>query len=523
MNISSRLRNAVLASVMMIPFHISLSATPTFNVRDFGATGDGTTLDSPAINAAIDAAAEAGGGTVLLPAGRYFSGSIRMKSNINLHLAEGAVIVADRWNSKNFDPTEPFDPPAFQDGGHTYFENSLIWGRNLTNVSITGTGMIYGRGLTTWEGELNKKLGFGRGSEGWGAGEPVNPREPTWAANKAIAFVKSTGIEIRDITILRGGWIALIVTGCDDVVIEGVTIDTGRDGINIDASQNVVVRNTRVNAPRDDAICLKATHVHGYQRPTKNVLIENCYVSGFEVGTFVDGTRQPDSSDRRNARVKLGTESSGGFINIHVRNVIFEDSMGFTIQSVDGALTENIVAENLTMRNVRNYVLYIVTGERNRTPNLTTESTMRNVRISNVSAEGVDTMSGIQIFGMEHLPIENLLLENIRIVNKGGGTARHAANRPRDLGTDYPDPHGRMYMPAHGIFARHVRNLELRNVDMKLASPDARPVAEFEKIQGLRLDRVGGDVSPGVNPPVRIRGDVSEITVKNSPLFNGHF
>lgn len=505
---------------------IALAAVPPayadFNVRDFGAKGDGTTLDSPAINKAIEKAAESGGGKVVLPEGRYFSGAIRMKSNIELHLAKGAVIVADEWNSANYDPTEPFTPPAYQDGGHTYFHNSLIWGENLENVSITGEGLIDGTRLTTYKGELNKKLGFGKGSQGDKAEAPLDPDKPTYAANKAIALKLCKNVAIRGISILKGGWFAIIVTGCDDVALENLTIDTNRDGIDIDACTRVLVKNCKVNAPMDDAICPKSSYALGYPRVTENVTIEDCEVSGFDVGSLLDGTRRPDPKDHRNGRIKFGTESSGGFRNCVVRNCTFLDSMGFALQMVDGGIIENIDVSNLKMKNVKNYALYIVTGERNRTPNLTTVSTMKNVKISGVEAEDVDTMSGIQIFGMADQPIENLSLSDIKIRSKGGGTAADAALIPKDLGKQYPDPAGKPKMPAYGIFARHVRNLNLANMDFSFSSPEQRPVARFENIAGLIVDNFKGQVSDGVSL-ADLGPEVTGVKISNSPALEACF
>jgi polygalacturonase len=500
------------------------AARADFNVRDFGAKGDGTTLDSPSINKAIEKAAESGGGKVVLPEGRYFCGSIRMKSNIELHLAKGAVIVADEWNSTSYDPTEPFTPPAYQDGGHTYFHNSLIWGENLENVSITGEGLIDGTRLTTYKGELNKKLGFGKGSQGEKAEAPVDPDKPTYAANKAIAFKLCKKVTVSGISILKGGWFAVIVTGCDDVVLENLTIDTNRDGIDIDACVRVLVKNSRVNAPMDDAICPKSSYALGYARVTENVTIEGCEVSGFDVGSLLDGTRRPDPKDHRNGRIKFGTESSGGFRNCVVRDCKFIDSMGLALEVVDGGIAESIEASNLKMSNVKNYVLYIVTGKRNRTPNLTTVSTMKNVTISDVDADGVDAMSGIQIFGMGDRPIENLSLSKIRIRSKGGGTEADASLVPKDLGAQYPDPSGKPNMPAYGIFARNVQGLCLDNMDFSLSGTDMRPAARFELISGLFVDGFKGQTAEGV-ALAKIGRDVKEVQISNSPdlkkLFEG--
>lgn len=494
----------------------ALAEPAEFNVRDLGAKGDGVALDSPAINQAIEKAAAVGGGRVLVPAGKYLCGSIRMKSRVELHLAKDAVIVADEWDSKNYDPTEPFTPPAYQDGGHTYFHNSLIWGENLEGVSITGEGLIDGGGLTTWKGELNKKLGFGKGSQGEMAAAPVDPDNPTYAANKAIALKLCKNVVIRDISILKGGWFAIITTGCDDVLMENLKIDTNRDGIDIDACVNVRVKSCKVNAPMDDAICPKSSYALGYARVTENVTIEDCEVSGFDVGSMLDGTRRPDPKDHRNGRIKFGTESSGGFRNCVVRNCTFIDSMGFTLQMVDGGIIENIEASNLKMRNVKNYALYIVTGKRNRTPDLKTVSTMKNVRISGVEADGVDAMSGIQIFGMPEQPIENLSLSDIRIRSNGGGTAADAGRSPKDLGTQYPDPSGKPRMPAYGIFARHVKGLKLANMDFSLAATDMRPVAQFENISGLVVENFRGQVGEGV-PFAKIGPNVTAIQVTGSP------
>lgn len=133
---------------------IAARAADVFNVKDFGAKGDGVTLDSPAINAAIEEAVANGGGQVYLPTGTYLSGSIRLKSNIDLHLSPGCVIKAAPASMKAYDESESFGGfPEYQDGGHTYFHNSLIWAEGANNVSITGHGMIDGEGLTKHDTE----------------------------------------------------------------------------------------------------------------------------------------------------------------------------------------------------------------------------------------------------------------------------------------------------------------------------------------------------------------------------------
>ena len=252
-----------------------------YNVRDFGAKGDGNTLDSPAINAAILAAAEGGGGQVLLPPGTYLCGSIRLKSNIDLHLSAGSIILAA--NPKDFphsgeagggvyDESESFGGfPEYQDGGHTYFHNSLIWAEGQTNVSITGHGMIDGEGLTRRDTEHAGNVQGG--SIGTG--------------DKAIALKLCRQVTIRDITIYRGGHFAIIMTGCDLSTIDNVTIDTNRDGFDIDCCKYMTVTNCRINTPNDDALVLKSSYA--LKRPVlcEHIAISNCNITGFKCGTLL--------------------------------------------------------------------------------------------------------------------------------------------------------------------------------------------------------------------------------------------
>ncbi|MCC6819514.1 MAG: glycoside hydrolase family 28 protein [Verrucomicrobia subdivision 3 bacterium] len=482
-----------------------------FNVRNYGAVGDGKNLDSPAVDKAVQAASAAGGGTVYVPAGTYLSGSIHLTNNIHLLLDAGAVILGEKWNSEAYDPTEPYTLGAYQDGGHSFFHNSLIWGEGLTNVSITGPGMINGGGLTTWEGKLDEKIGFNQ--------KPPFPKDgggPVQAANKAIALKLCRGVLIRDVTIFHGGWFAILVTGCDNVTIDNVTIDTNRDGMDIDCCRNVMVSNCRVNSPIDDGICPKSTHVLGAPRLTENLTIVNCQVSGFEEGTLLDGTLKPAKSGF--GRIKFGTESSGGFRNITVANCTFRSCRGLALEEVDGGILENFTINNLTMMDVRDYAIYITTGKRNRTPNLTTNSRLSNILISNVIVDGVDKMSGIQIMGLPEQPIEGVRLENIRLTSKGGGKTNDAALTPKEVGAGYPEPSMLGTLPAYGIFARHVRDLELANIHLNFQTNDFRPAAFFADVDGLEIDNLKPQVAAGVRAAV-ISADVRSLTIRDSPAF----
>ena len=354
-------------------FNVRAADSPNcFNVRDFGAAGDGRNLDSPAVNKAIDAAVASGGGTVLIPAGTYLCGSLHLRSNIHLVIDAGATILGAPQNLNAYDETEPFPGIAYQDGGHCYFHNSLIWGENLTNVFITGNGMINGGGMTRDSGILDKMCGYDHFQS-----PNTNVFTPIRLGNKAIALKLCKNVLIRDVTIFHGGHFAILVTGCDNLTVDNVTMDTDRDGIDIDCCHNTMVSNCRINSPGDDGLCPKSTYALGRPVLTENLTIVNCQVSGFYEGTLLDGTMKPRPGGQ--GRIKFGTESSGGFRNCTVANCTFRACKGLALEEVDGGILENITINNISMMDVVNYPIYITTGKRNRSPGLTNVSRIKNI------------------------------------------------------------------------------------------------------------------------------------------------
>jgi len=468
-----------------------LSVKNTFNVRDFGAVGDGKNLDSPAVNKTIEAAAAAGGGTVVVPAGTYLSGSIHLQSNIHLLIDAGATILGAPQKLHAYDETEPYNFGGYQDGGHCYFHNSLIWGENLTNVFISGNGMINGGGLVRDDKILDRMSG----SDNWQSPN-TNIYSPVRLGNKAIALKLCKNVLIRDVTIFHGGHFAILVTGCDNMTVDNVTMDTDRDGIDIDCCRNTMVSNCRINSPGDDGLCPKSTYALGRPVITENLTIVNCQVSGFKEGTLLDGTMIPRPGG--NGRIKFGTESSGGFRNCTVANCTFRACKGLALEEVDGGILENITINNISMMDVVNYPIYITTGKRNRTPGLTTVSRIKNILISNVVATGIDRTSGIQINGLPEQPIEGVRLENIRLIYKGGGTREQAGNTLKELGTGYPEPRTKDVTPAYGLFARHVKDLELANINLSFMEADFRPAIECVDVNGLEIDNFKARLAEGV-------------------------
>jgi polygalacturonase len=438
----------------------------TYNVRTYGAAGDGRQLDSPAIDKAINAAAAAGGGTVYLPAGTYLSGSIHLKSNIHLLIDTGATILGAPQAMNAYDVTEPWSNNPYQDGGHCYFHNSLIWGENLTNVSITGNGTINGGGLVSQDKILDQMCGY----QYWGKSKPApaNVIYPVCRlGNKSIALKLCRNVVIRDITIAHGGHFAILATGCDNMTVDNVIMDTNRDGIDIDCCHDFMMSDCRVNSPNDDGICPKSSFALGRNVPTENLTITNCQVSGFKEGTLLDGTRVPTL--RGIGRIKFGTESSGGFRNCTVSNCTFRCCRGLALEEVDSGILEDITITNLSMVDVRNYAIYITTGIRNRGGDLKQPSTLRNISISNVIIDHADEWSAIQVMGTKDNPVSGLRLSNIKLICNGGGTQLDMVE-PAELGKGYPEPKP---VSAYGIFMRHASDVRLADIDISLASPDA--------------------------------------------------
>ena len=503
--------NKIIALLLFIVLHLTTSysqvtssSNNNFCVKNFGAIGDGIHLDHLAINAAIDACAKAGGGTVLVPSGTYLCGSIHLKSNINLLIDAGATILGAPVKSMAYDVAEDFPQAKYQDEGHTYFHNSLIWGENLTNVSITGRGMINGGGLISRDKERLKN----------DKGETI----PT--ADKAIVLKLCRNILIRDVTIYHGGHFAILVTGCDLMTIDNLTVDTNRDGFDIDCCTNTIVSNCRVNAPNDDAICPKSSFALNKPIITENLVITNCEVSGYKEGTLLDGTRMPAAVGWSSGRIKFGTESNGGYKNCVVSNCTFRNCNGLAFEEVDGGKMENIIATNITMQHVSHYPIYVTLGARNRGPKESTKmGTAKNIFISNVIATDVDSLSGIQITGTEGYNVENVQLENILIEYKGGGTKTQGERVFPELGKGYPEPSLLGINPAFGLFARHVKDLKLTNVVFQTQNQDNRSAMVCTDVDGLEIIDVKVPTVKDIKP---YRFDkVSNLIVRYSPVFEG--
>ncbi|WP_294391692.1 glycoside hydrolase family 28 protein [uncultured Sphingomonas sp.] len=465
------------------------------DVRRFGAKGDGRTIDSPAINRAIEEIAARGGGTLYFPAGTYASYTIRLKSRVTLHLANGATILAAKpTETAGYDHFEEQDPRAvgYQDFGHSHWRNSLIWGEGLHDVAITGEGLIWGKGL-----------GRGDGKDNW-LKDPSGPG----TANKAIALKNCRNVLIRDIRILEGGWFAMLATGVDNLSIDNVLCDTNRDGFDIDCCRNVRVTNCTVNAPYDDAICPKSSFALGEARVTEHVSISNCLVTGnYQVGSVLDGSWRrmpPEFAPKIHGRIKFGTESNGGFRNITISNCMFDQSRGLAFETVDGAMIEDVTVSNVTMRGTVDGPLFVRLGKRMRGPAGRPIGTVRRIFIQNVVSSDATLLPSV-IAGLADHPIEDLHIADSYFHHVGGAPATMAALRPPENELGYPEATMFGDLPATGFFVRHARGVTMSNVEVAVAVADPRPAlrledvtdAEFARMRlpkgiGYALDRVGG-------------------------------
>ena len=473
-----------------------VSATPSgiYNVKSFGAKGDGKNIDSKAINKAIESASAAGGGTVYFPAGTYLSYSIRLKDNITLHLDRGAILKAAEANtSMGYDIAEP-NESAYQDFGHSHWKDSLIWGIGLHDVSITGFGLI-------------------DGSEGLSRG--LEHVEEIAKANKAIALKECRNVTIRDISMSMCGHFALLLTGVDNLTIDNVIVDTNRDAFDIDCCRNVRVSNCLVNSLNDDGIVLKSSYALGYAKATENVTITNCQVSGFDPGTVLSGSygtsiqAAPDR-DGPTGRIKFGTESNGGFKHITISNCTFRHCRGLALETVDGALIENISISNIVMEDIFNSPFYIRLGNRARGPEELPHSVIRGIDISHVTVSNADSRYASMIFGLEGHMIENVTMSDISIQYKGGLSMEDVKSQAlantffnKDLKngrTDvynipqqvngYPEPSSHGVLPAYGLFVSHAKEITFRNFKFETLEPDSRHAILLIDVENITFENV---------------------------------
>jgi parallel beta-helix repeat protein len=439
---------ALLATVLLLFTSLPAiaAANRTIDVIQAGAVGDGATLNTLAIQRAIDNCAAAGGGTVHFPAGRFLTGTIQIKSNVILHLDAEATLLgsSDAADYRNLDP--------FIDGSGNPMGHALIVAVDAANLGIEGNGAVDGQG------------------------PKLKARQNPYAMRPfLLRWVRCTNVTVRDVHLAYPGAWTLNFFQTKGALVENVTIRCrgaglhNNDGINIDSSENVRVRNCDVNSG-DDALVIKSTSA---TRPSRDIVASDCKLS-----------------TRTNA-IKLGTESIGGFENIAISNCQISDTRmaGIALYAVDGGDLRNVTISDVTMDGVI-VPISIRLGARLKAfregekPNAS-PGKLRDVTIKNVSAKNVE-MIGMLINGVPGHPVEALTLENIQISLPGGGTAEDAKVQLPEKESAYPEfnTFGKS-MPASGIYARHVRGIKLNDVRTALLKPDARPATVFIDVEDV--------------------------------------
>jgi polygalacturonase len=436
-----------------------------FDVREFGATGDGNTLDTKAIQAAIDRCAAEGGGRVVLAGGRvYLSGTVVLKNNVTLLIDAGSVLRGslDKDDYRDITPEIPFV-------WRERFTRQLIYAEKQTNIGIAGLGTI----------------------DGQGAHEAFDPR--IHGADKdrpyLLRFAECTSVVVRQVTLLESArWCAHLLA-CDDVVIDGVTVLSSqrenRDGLDIDSCNRVRISNCRVETG-DDAIVLKATA----NRPCKNVTVVNCHLSS------------------RAAAFKLGTESNGGFETIAMSNCTIRDTngAGISLLMVDGGVLDGVTISNVVMDNVASPI-FLRLGNRARPlpgEDPPAMGSMRNIIIRGVQAKNASAL-GCIVAGIGGQYIENLTLRDIRVHSVGGGTLEDAKATPREREASYPVQRMFGAPPAYGMFIRHVRNLTLDGVDLSFdqEATEQRPALRLDDVIDANLTKLRALAAPAM-PTMRL-------------------
>lgn len=448
-------------------------AAAHYNVKDYNAIGDGQALDTKAINAAIEACATAGGGTVFFPAGTYLSGSIRLKSNVALTISEGATIMGAPNDFHAYDPPEENPYDMYQDFGHSHWHNSLIWGEGLENITIQGLGTINGGGISRHD-------------------------VPAGDGDKAIALKLCKNIIIKDVTIKQGGHFAILASGCENITIDNIKIYTGRDGINLDCfTRNAKITNSYIQAvgylgaDGDDGIALKSSYALGYASISENITVDNC--------TIWSGCNA----------LQFGSETAGDFRNVHFSNITIlgSEKAGIGITSNDGSVIDSVTFCDITMSKVATPI-FIKIGARGRAPDNPPVGKIRNVILSNITADDVygylkDRKWTSTIAGTPGHPVENIVMNNITITYKGGGEKEWADIDPPETDESAPRKFG--IRPSYGFYCRHVKGLEFHNVKVGFEEDDLRPVLIFDDADGIELDRVTAERAVGSDATVVLK------------------
>ena len=428
------------------------------DAREYGARGDGQTLDTAAIQRAINDCSQPGG-IVVLSSGTFLSGTSVLRDHVTLRILPGAILQGSP-RIEDYVAHPPEDVPAiFVDGSTQNKGNGpyhLIHAENVRDVAVDGGGIIDGNGQAFWNSDPDK---------GW-LSRRARP-------SPLIETVQTNGVRIENITIRNAAGWTIHPLESAHIQVRAVTIrNDGRgpntDAINVDSSSNVVIRDVDVEAG-DDCVVLKTTARRGRPTPpVRNVIISGVICSSDDQG------------------IKIGTESQGDFHDIVMRDVLVyhapaiyrPPTAALSFSMVDGANFENLIVSDVIIRDAAT-PFFLRLGNRGRGQRTPVPGTLKNVQFNNIVATGGTLASSIT--GLPGHAVENVVLNNIDIVMAGGGK-KDRRSVPEAAG-DYP--HAPMFgpLPASGLYARHVRGLTLNNVRIRTEQRDERPKVVLEDVR----------------------------------------
>ena len=426
---------------------LNLSVNAQYNVKQYGAKGDGSSLDSYAIQAAINDAYNNGGGIVEIPTGTYIIGTLILKDNVNLNLHAGTVLSGSPDINDYKETAQKFESRT-RDLYTKYF---MIFAENAKNISITGSGIITGNGNRYFQ-----------------ESRPQNNRP------FMIRLVNSQNITIKGISLLESANWTLHLLGCKDVNIDGITIensgDGNRDGLDIDACQRVTVSNSRFRTT-DDAIVMKSS----CNNLCQDIAITNCILSS------------------GGSAIKTGTESNGGFKNITVSNCIIKDidvHAGIELMTVDGGILQNVLIENIIMENVATPI-FLRVGIRCR-PFMQDQyvkkiESVKDIHFNNISV--IDAKLPSSIMGLHNRKIKNISLTNYSVRYTKKQKAIPFNKVPFE---EFSYPMAIMFknLPAFGLYCRNVEEIYLENITMYSAEDDSRPALTFDRVNNVSISSV---------------------------------
>ncbi len=447
-----------------------------FDPRSFGAVGDGRTKDSPAVQRAIDACTAAGGGIVYLGPGTYLCGTVVLKSNVTLYLEAGAVLLGS-GDIKDYEPQH------------------LIYASGAKNVGLAGPGKIDGQGSAFWVRVQRPPVPE---SKLWSDAVHLDWTHTPKHPSPMVEFESCTDVRISDVFLCNApGW-TLRPFDCDRVVIHGIVIKNpvyapNTDGIDPTGCQDLLISDCVIDTG-DDAICLKSESLHGAPvRLSRNIVVTNCVLTcccnGF----------------------KFGTTTYGGFENITFSNsVIYNDDValpsrviaGIQLSAVDGGWVDGVVISGIQMRRVRAPIC-VRRGTRH-TDKVTPQNGMRGVVIDGVHA--TDAILTSSITGLPGLQVEDVRLSDIRIATAMPGKPEWVAHPVPEAAGDYPQSRMFGWLPASGMYVRHVRGLSMRNVSFSAPADEWRPTLLFDDVQDLQCDGLHSTASVGGEPMLQMDG-----------------